>query len=57
MTRHEDCEDGCRLYEHKGYLPCDHTSGVCELLRDEKPDEMYLARDWLIEQDEKEEKK
>jgi hypothetical protein len=32
MKKHSDCSDCCALYEHKGYPPCEHTSGECMLL-------------------------
>ena len=41
------------MNEHKQYPCCSELSGTCELLRDDRPDEMDVARDWLIEQDEK----
>lgn len=30
MKKHPDCEDRCQRNEHKGYPPCDLTSGECE---------------------------
>ena len=32
MNKHPDCEDVCQLKEHKGYTPCDYSSGVCAYL-------------------------
>lgn len=53
MKLHDDCFDRCKMNEHKQYPCCSELSGTCELLRDDRPDEMDVARDWLIEQDEK----